>query len=223
VLVVGAGGYIGTNLLKRVRPQAVHGSDSPASSLAAKVSAASVVVHLAARQRGDESEIQRNLAVTKNVVDLMEASQESPKRLIFASSIHAGSQTTFGQTKLQEETYIRQKCNHTTFSIIRIPHTYGAYAKPNYNNVFATFSAAIWKNSEVKVAHPMSSIRMMNVDTVIDTILSECQGLDNRVLSLDPDEDIGLTDLLFDMKRIAMSQPALSMSTAMTDAFLSYR
>lgn len=223
MLVIGASGYIGRNLALAKSPASVLGSSSTEDEFVSDVESADVVVHLAARQRGHDAAISANLDLTRRVVDLMESSPGPPKRLVFASSIHAGSNSVFGKTKLSEEEYIRSHLSRCSYAIIRIPHTYGPFAKPHYNSVFATFATAVWHNTELRIAQPRSEVSFLGVHAVVDAILTACGREGNGLETLIANETIGLIDLCRDMKRVADGLLAEQMSAAMTSAFLSYR
>lgn len=223
MLVIGASGYIGKNLALAKLPARTLGSSSTEEEFVSNIQSADVVVHVAALQRGHEAAISANLDLTQRVVDLMEKCPGPPKRLVFASSIHAGGDSMFGKTKLLEEQYIRSHLSQCSYAIIRIPHTYGPFAKPNYNSVFATFATAVWQNTELRIDQPRSEVSFLGVHVVVDAILTACEREGNCHETLIPNETIGLLDLCCDMKRVAGGLPAEKMSAAMTSAFLSYR
>jgi len=180
VLVTGANGFIGKNLVAHlqeirnyevltfIRGQSKH-------VLQDLLSKADAVVHLAGENRPSNKKAfeEVNVILTQDLCKSLK-SLEKKIQIIFSSSIHAGKNNDFGQSKLKAEDALvnLSKTNGNRLAIYRLPGVFGKWCKPNYNSVVATFCHNKANNLPVQVNDPLTCVRLVYVDDVIDAFLN---------------------------------------------------
>lgn len=179
VLVTGANGFIGKNLVLRLREQAdtevlsfVRG-DSEAQLQAALV-LADAVIHLAGENRPASPEAfdQVNVGLTRQICDgLCTLGKSIP--LLLASSAQAELDSPYGRSKLAAEQVVAQLVhdNGNPVAIYRLPGVFGKWCKPSYNSVVATFCHNKAHDLPVQINDADARIRLVYVDDVIRAFL----------------------------------------------------
>lgn len=180
VLVTGANGFIGKNLVLRLREQAgtevlsfVRG-DSDAKLKAALVFA-DIVIHLAGENRPASPDAfeQVNAGLTRQICDVLRTLGKSVP-LLLASSIQVELDNPYGRSKLAAEQAVEQlaKDNGNPVAIYRLPGVFGKWCRPNYNSVVATFCHNKAHDLPVQINDASALIRLMYVDDVVNAFLS---------------------------------------------------
>lgn len=180
VLVTGANGFIGKNLVLRLRELAdievlsfVRG-DTDAQMQAALV-LADAVIHLAGENRPTSPNAfeQVNVGLTQKICDgLRKLGKSIP--LLLASSAQAKLENPYGRSKLAAEQAVAQLANdnYNPVAIYRLPGVFGKWCKPNYNSVVATFCHNKAHDLPVQINDADSRIRLVYVDDVTNSFLS---------------------------------------------------
>jgi UDP-2-acetamido-2,6-beta-L-arabino-hexul-4-ose reductase len=180
VLVTGANGFIGKNLVLRLREQAdtevlsfVRG-DSDAQLQAALV-LADAVIHLAGENRPTSPNAfeQVNVGLTQQICDGLRKLGK-PIPLLLASSAQAELDNPYGRSKLAAEQAVAQLANDigNPVAIYRLPGVFGKWCKPNYNSVVATFCHNKAHDLPVQINDGDARIRLVYVDDVVNAFLS---------------------------------------------------
>lgn len=179
ILITGANGFIGKNLVIRLREEARFDvlsftrGDS-LESLRNLVSSADAIVHLAGENRLDnEADFSRNVDLTDFLCSaIRDTGRDVP--LLFASSIHAAGDTTYGRSKREAETVIQRFVGDTLGSavIFRLVGVFGKFCRPDYNSVVATFCHNIARGLPYQVSDPGVSVELTYIDDVVEDILS---------------------------------------------------
>ncbi|HZW12868.1 MAG TPA: NAD-dependent epimerase/dehydratase family protein [Noviherbaspirillum sp.] len=179
VLVTGSQGFIGKNLVVRLRESPefevlrFDRNDSP-ESLEGLVRAADVVVHLAGVNR--PKDVAEFVAGNSDLtVRLCAAIKSSGRRIpvILTSSIQAELDNPYGLSKRAAEQAVEQFVRETgnPSLIYRLPNVFGKWCKPNYNSVVATFCHNIANDLPVQINDPSTALTLVYIDDVVSTLI----------------------------------------------------
>jgi UDP-2-acetamido-2,6-beta-L-arabino-hexul-4-ose reductase len=180
ILVTGAEGFVGKNLVLRLResPHFIISTYSRGDSfetLKKLLTKADAVIHLAGENRPIDEEYFNigNTLLTSQICDFI---KQNKKEVLFfmASSTQASHDNPYGKSKLAAEKNI-EKLNKETQNpvvICRLPGIFGKWCKPNYNSVVATFCYNIANELPIKIEDPSKKLRLVYIDNVIDAILN---------------------------------------------------
>ena len=181
VLVTGANGFIGKNLVLRLREQAgtevltyVRGQDDAA--LRDLLAQADAVVHLAGENR--PADVQAfadvNTGLTERVCQGLKALGQSIPVLL-ASSAQAERDNPYGRSKLAAEQAVQALAaeHGNPVAIYRLPGVFGKWCKPNYNSVVATFCHNKAHDLPVQIHDASGRVRLVYVDDVINAMLGQ--------------------------------------------------
>lgn len=183
VLVTGANGFIGKNLLVRLNelPEFdvstfVRGDE--VGSLAALVAQADAVVHLAGENRPqDESAFTEvNAELTFTICNAIRNEVERTGRklaLLLASSTQVEIDNAYGLSKLAAEQAAHELATDVGCPVVvfRLPGVFGKWSRPNYNTVVATFCHNITRDLPIEINDPSASLRLVYVDDVVEAFL----------------------------------------------------
>lgn len=201
VLVTGANGFIGKNLLihlserKNIEVETFVRGDSQ-ESLQEKVSKVDFIFHLAGINRPQkESEFKEgNSDLTLAICESIRKTKRSIPILI-TSSIQAALNNPYGQSKLKAEEHLKALQNETgnPVHIFRLPNVFGKWCKPNYNSAVATFCYNILNGLPVTINDPNAVINLVYIDDVMSGFLSLMDG--NAFKEISPVYQITVGDL----------------------------
>ena len=183
VLVTGANGFIGKNLVVRLNELEniivttfVRGDDT--ARLSQLIAQADAVVHLAGENRpADEFAFsQVNVGLTSALCDAIRlewATTGRHIRLVLASSTQAESDNSYGRSKLaaEQKVFALAKATGNPCVVFRLPGVFGKWCKPNYNSVVATFCHNLARDLPIQINDPATSVRLVYVDDVVAALL----------------------------------------------------
>lgn len=180
VLVTGAQGFVGKNLVLRLREQPntevltfVRGDDD--SVLQSALAAADAVIHLAGENRPSSPDAFElvNAGLTRQICDGLQALGKSVPVLL-ASSAQAELDNPYGLSKLAAEQAVTQLAasNGNPVAIYRLPGVFGKWCKPNYNSVVATFCHNKANDLPVQINDANARVRLVYVDDVINAFIT---------------------------------------------------
>ncbi|MGY2490723.1 UDP-2-acetamido-2,6-beta-L-arabino-hexul-4-ose reductase [Cupriavidus sp. CP313] len=184
VLVTGAAGFLGKNLIARLqeRPNLEILSltrDTPLARLSAQASELDFVFHLAGVNRPNhESEFWHgNFDLTRELCELLQA---TGKRIpiVYASSIQAALPSAYGQSKCAAEGVLQAygaSCG-APVSIFRLPNIFGKWCRPNYNSVVATFCHNVARDIPITVVDAQRELTLVYVDDVVQSFVKIMDG-----------------------------------------------
>ncbi len=181
ILVTGANGFIGKNLVLRLRELAEHEvltfvrgqSDADLHGVLAQVDA---VVHLAGVNR--PADVQAfadvNTGLTQRICQgLRELGKKIP--VLLASSAQTEQDNPYGRSKLVAEQVVQALAaeHGNPVAIYRLPGVFGKWCKPNYNSVVATFCHNKAHDLPVQINDASARVRLVYVDDVVNAMLAQ--------------------------------------------------
>ncbi|MHB8439302.1 MAG: polysaccharide biosynthesis C-terminal domain-containing protein [Acidimicrobiales bacterium] len=175
ILVTGADGFIGKNLLAELSldPELdtrVYTRSNTISDLPRLVAGVDFVFHLAGVNRPtDEAEFNLgNLRLTEALIASMETTANNVP-VLFSSSTQAALDTPYGRSKAAAEAALFEWAERTNTPVFvyRLPGVFGKWARPNYNSVVATFCHNIARGLPVRVDDPLKELTLIYIDDVV--------------------------------------------------------
>ena len=149
MLVTGSRGFIGINLVNKLRVNPnidiiEFTRDNSLNDLENFIEKADFIFHFAGEVRpasSDDAFLESNVILTKHLCFLLEKhGKRTP--ILYASSIHAKlAKNQYGKTKKQSEELIEVYSINSLVDcyIFRLPHLFGPVAKPNHNSAITTW------------------------------------------------------------------------------------
>lgn len=173
VLVTGANGFIGKNLLVHLREKKIEAvlftRDSSQRDLAEALASVDFVFHLAGVNRPkDTSEFSAvNAGLTRT---LCESIRASGRRIpvLYTSSMQADADNPYGTSKLtaEEDLVSLERDTGSPVYLYRLPNVFGKWSRPNYNSAVATFCYNIANDLPIQINDPGATIRLVYIDDV---------------------------------------------------------
>jgi UDP-2-acetamido-2,6-beta-L-arabino-hexul-4-ose reductase len=179
VLITGANGFIGSNLLVRLKEQKQFSvecfyRENTIDDLKRMVEQSDVIFHLAGENRpSDESLFETvNLGLTQQLCKLIRRNGRKIS-LVFTSSVQVEQDNLYGKSKQLAEEALKLLAIDTGCRILiyRLPGVFGKWCKPNYNSVVATFCYNISHNVPIQINNKSNLLRLVYIDDVIDDFI----------------------------------------------------
>ena len=174
VAVTGAAGFIGRNLVVRLREQGhevrtlVRGSTR--QDMEAALSGADTLFHLAGAVRPrDPDDFVQSVAFTNALVAQVATDGKCPL-VVYSSSRKADDQTPFGHATRACENALLQLGGRgeATIAIYRLPNVFGKWARPDYNSCVATFCHNLARGLPIRIDDPDAPLCLLYVDDLIE-------------------------------------------------------
>ena len=185
VLITGANGFIGKNLIvhlfERVDIYVVSFTrEQNTKELSELIKGVDFIFHLAGVNRPEHiDEFQHgNADLTKSLCQAIEISGRNIP-VLYASSVQAECDNPYGKSKLvAEQTLLdlSKKMGNSIY-IIRLPNVFGKWCKPNYNSVVATFCHNIAHDIEIQINDSSALVSLVYVDDVVKRFVSIMDGV----------------------------------------------
>mgnify|MGYP000172580073 CR=1 FL=1 len=183
VLVTGANGFIGKNLVLRLRERAdtevltlLRKDDD--SAWHATLAQADAVVHLAGENRPTDPAAFDvvNTGLTQRLCDILQ-SMDKRTPVLFSSSAQAEQDNPYGRSKRAAEAALAQLAQSigNPVAIYRLPGVFGKWCRPNYNSVVATFCHNKAHDLPVQINDAKVRVRLVYVDDVVKGFLQALQ------------------------------------------------
>ena len=200
ILVTGAKGFVGRNLVSQLRNiqygkaknYAISGQeikvfeydmDSDPAELDVYCKNADFVFNLAGVNRPkDPVEFMRgNFGFASLLLDtLKKYGNRCP--VMISSSIQAELDNPYGESKRAGEHLLFNYAEETGAKVLvyRFPNLFGKWCRPNYNSVVATFCHNIAHDLPIQVNDPNVVMRLVYIDDVVDELIAALSGGEHR-------------------------------------------
>jgi UDP-2-acetamido-2,6-beta-L-arabino-hexul-4-ose reductase len=221
VLVTGANGFIGKNLILSLRDLehinvVTFTREDSYEDLPAKLESVDWVFHLAGTNRPQcEDDFYTGNAVLTEMIAKAIRATGRVIHLVFTSSIQAEVENAYGFSKRSAENALLQlkKDVGNEVYIYRLPNVFGKWARPNYNSVVATFCHNLVRDIPVKINDPSAIIRLVYIDDVVSSFLALLSGGDLRSshkntfsVNVEPEYSLTVGDLAQQIERFKASR-----------------
>jgi UDP-2-acetamido-2,6-beta-L-arabino-hexul-4-ose reductase len=219
ILVTGSNGFIGKNLLLRLGELNRYETfgftrGHSIKDLTNFVSEADAIVHLAGINRPlDIKEFSEgNVGLTNSLCKLIAGSGRNIP-LIVASSIQAGLDNPYGQSKRAAELVVENLAEATgnSVTIYRLPNVFGKWCRPNYNSVVATFCHNLAHDLPIEINDAAAMLRLVYVDDVVRELISSIDNLPAGLIlrEVSPVYEVTLSALANQIKAFQNSRDSL--------------
>ena len=195
VLVTGADGFIGKNLLLHLLERSDidvvrFTRQNTANELLALLAGVDFIFHLAGvnRPKNLEDFDSGNAGLSEQLVKAMIAT-ECKATVVYTSSIQAELDNSYGISKRQaEEALLQLQQSHgNPVAIYRLPNVFGKWARPNYNSAVATFCHNIVNGLPINIHDPDAVINLVYIDDVIKHFL----GIQDKNIAISAFPEVG--------------------------------
>ena len=180
ILITGAGGFIGRNLIAAL---GTHGyesilrfdEDTPIEQLDHLCAECEFVYHLAGvnRPKTQEEFLQGNFNFTDTLLRaLLKHHNRCP--VMFASSMQAALPNLYGRSKKagEELLYQYQRETNARVYVFRFPYVFGKWSKPNANNAVATFCYNVTHDLPIVVSDPSTPVSLAYIDDATEALVA---------------------------------------------------
>ncbi|MFF5993397.1 capsular polysaccharide biosynthesis protein CapF [Lysinibacillus sp. KU-BSD001] len=184
ILVTGAKGFIGKNLIAALQNRGFHDileftKDSDPLLLEEYAKQCDFVFHLAGvnRPHYEHEFIEGNYEFTVRLLALLKKyCNQAP--VLTTSSIQAERDNPYGKSKkaMEDALWLHEKETGAKVYIYRLPNVFGKWSKPNYNSVVATYCYNIARNLNIDIHNPDTELTLCYIDDILEEFLHALNG-----------------------------------------------
>lgn len=215
ILVTGANGFIGKNLVAELRNRNyneifAYDRYTDPTMLEKYCKEADFVFHLAGVNRPKEQSefMEGNFGFTSNLLDTLKKCNNTCPVMI-SSSVQAELDNPYGESKKAGEDLLFDYEAQTGAKVLvyRFPNVFGKWCRPNYNSAVATFCHNIAHDLSIQVNDPSVMMNLVYIDDVVDELINALEGKETRVDSFCEVQVIHrrslgeITDLIYSFKK----------------------
>lgn len=209
VLVTGANGFIGKNLVESIKTISnieikTFVSKDNDETLYEYLKEVDFIFHLAGinRPKCDEEFIVGNALLTKKIINGLEKINKNTP-ILMTSSIQAQVNNAYGKSKKQaEESLIEYSIkNLAKIYLFRLPNVFGKWCRPNYNSVVATFCYNIASGYEIRNDDENKELELVYIDDVIKEFVLSMESYNSSLIKRNTDI-VQLTEEIVPAKEI---------------------
>ena len=182
LLVTGANGFIGTNLIKKLQKNKevkvlTFTKAHSYKDLEQLIIASDFIFHLAGEVRPNSTKEDfenANVILTESIIKLLNKHNKKTP-ILLASTIHAKLlKNEYGKTKRESEILVEEYANKNNIHsfIFRLPHVFGEGCKPNYNSVISTWIYNSLNDLEINVFDRSIGMHYVYVQDIVSEFIS---------------------------------------------------
>lgn len=184
ILVTGAKGFIGKNLIAELKNRNYHeiyefDKETTIEELEKYTKDCEFVFHLAGVNRPEKTEefMEGNFGFTSTLLENLKKNNNKAPVLI-TSSIQAKLDNPYGKSKKAGEDlmFSYEKETGAKVFVYRLPNVFGKWCRPNYNSAVATFCNNIARDLEIKVNDPEVVMNLVYIDDVVNEFINAMEG-----------------------------------------------
>lgn len=188
ILVTGAKGFIGKNLIAELRNRKYteifeYDRDTDSSLLDEYCKEADFVFHLAGVNRPKEQSefMEGNFGFTSDLLDSLKKNNNTCPVMI-SSSIQAELDNPYGESKKAGEDLLFSYSEETGSKVLvyRFPNIFGKWCRPNYNSAVATFCHNIAHDMPIQVNDPSVVMNLVYIDDVVNELINALESKENK-------------------------------------------
>ena len=188
VLVTGAKGFLGKNLVSELRNknyQNVHQIDryTAPELLEDYCKNCDFIFHLAGVNRPENPDefMEGNHNVLADLLKILKKHHNTCP-VMLASSIQAVKDNPYGKSKKAAEDLLFSYSEETGAEVYvyRFTNIFGKWCKPNYNSVIATFCYNIAHNLPIQINNPDAKMKLAYIDDVVSELIYAMEGHANK-------------------------------------------
>jgi len=168
------------------------------------VSQCDVIVHLAAMNRHNDSQViyDTNIGLVQKLIQSLTLTN-SKAHILFSSSTQEGKDNLYGKSKKDGRELMRDWAiiSGGKFTGMIIPNVFGPFGHPNYNSVVATFCHQLSHNETPKIVVD-SDMQLIYVGELVAEILTEIRsGIGNEEVLITPTSTSKVSEILDLLKK----------------------
>ena len=189
ILVTGAKGFVGKNLIAELKNQKYtdifeYDINTDTSLLETYTKECDFIFHLAGVNRPENQTefMEGNFGFTSNLLDLLKKNKNKAPIMI-SSTIQADLDNPYGQSKKAGEDLIisYSKATGVKVFVYRFPNIFGKWCRPNYNSAVSTFCNNIARGLPIQVNDPNVVMNLVYIDDVVNELIQALKGKENRI------------------------------------------
>jgi len=189
ILVTGAKGFIGKNLIEELRNRKYddifeYDRDTESFLLDGFCKEADFVFHLAGVNRPKEQSefMEGNFGFTSDLLNSLKKNNNTCPVMI-SSSIQAELDNPYGESKKAGEELLFNYGKETGSKVLvyRFPNVFGKWCRPNYNSAVATFCHNVAHDLPIKVNDPNVVMNLVYIDDVVNELINALKSKENKV------------------------------------------
>lgn len=182
VLVTGANGFIGKNLIFHLQEEKdieiiKFDIDTPFDVIEKNIESIDFIYHLAGvnRPKNITEFKEGNADLTERIIDLINMHNLKIPFLI-TSSIQAALDNDYGKSKKMAEDIVMKYGKNAPAYIFRLHNVFGKWCRPNYNSVVATFCNNIANDLDIQISDPSIELTLIYIDDIVNEFINILYG-----------------------------------------------